>query len=468
MSEFLEYVLWMLQKSLILVLLSGIVASGFLGVIYLIHKRKYKGERKFPWGKALLWMAFLGYWVIVLYATMLHWDGLFAREWNLHLFRAWREAWNNFSTKNWANVLLNIAMFAPLGFLLPLLGKKFRKWYVTIPTGFAASLAIELLQLAMGRGICDVDDLFCNALGAAMGYFVIMAFLSVFNEKGKRLKPVLAYICLTLVPVIGVGSIFVAYHTQEYGNLPEAAAYSANLDHLEWKLDCELSDFSENAPVYRTQTMSKSDCDAFAEALMGQEMDMVSYYQEMAYYNFNFEHTNGIVMVYYHDGSYEFRMFDQPFEVGPEPDRESIEKALETYSIDIPEAAEFSAGEDGSYSFTCDQYIDGDVMVDGTLRVCNEVTDNYTLLDIENHLVWYTHYKDVAVISPEEAYQELKNGNFAYADALKHYANESVTVTSCMLDYEIDTKGFYQPVYIFEILIPETGNTTLAMIPAMK
>ena len=468
MSEFLEYVLYLLQKSLILVLLACIFAGAVLGVTYFIHKRKYKGEKKFPWGKALLWMLFLGYLIIVLYATLLRWDGLFGREWNLHLFRAWREAWNNFSTKNWANVLLNIAMFGPLGFLLPLMRKKFRKWYVTIPVGFATSMVIELLQLAMGRGICDVDDLFCNALGAAMGYFVIMAILSLFNEKGKRIKPVLTYACLTLVPVVAVGSIFIAYHTQEYGNLPEAAAYSANLNHLEWKLDCDLSDSYDNVPVYRTQTLSKEDCDAFAEGLMGKEADMVSYYQEMAYYNFNFDSTNGIVMVYYHDGSYEFRMFNQPFDVGEEPDRESVEKALEPYPIVIPEAAEFTVGEDSWYSFTCDQYIDGAVMIDGALRIHNEVTNDYTQLAIENHLVWYTHYKDVAVISPEEAHQELKDGNFAYADSMKHYAGDSVTVISCTLDYEIDTKGFYQPVYIFEILIPETGNTCEAMIPAMK
>ena len=107
-------------------------------------------------------------------------------------------------------------------------------------------------------------------------------------------------------------------------------------------------------------------------------------------------------------------------------------------------------------------------MVDGTLRVHYEESEDHTRLELDNHLVWYTHYKDVPVISPEEAYQELKDGSFAYADALKHYANKSVTVVSYNLDYEIDTKGFYQPVYIFEILIPETGNTDLAMIPAMK
>jgi hypothetical protein len=51
---------------------------------------------------------------------------------------------------------------------------------------------------------------------------------------------------------------------------------------------------------------------------------------------------------------------------------------------------------------------------------------------------------------------------------LKRHAFDTVSVLSWTLDYEIDTKGFYQPVYIFEIQIPETGNICLATIPAMK
>ena len=121
MSEFLRYVLYELKNSLVLVLLAGVLAAAGLAVAFIVHKKKYKGQRKFPWGKVFLWLMFLGYLLIVIYATMLRWSGFFHREWNFHLFRAWREAWNNYSVKNWANVLLNVAMFGPLGFLLPLI-----------------------------------------------------------------------------------------------------------------------------------------------------------------------------------------------------------------------------------------------------------------------------------------------------------------------------------------------------------
>lgn len=463
MSEFLKYVLWILQNSLVLVLLAGIGVAVILGISYSVHKRKYKGEKKFPWGKVFLWLIFIGYLAVVLYATTFR-PSFGHRAFNLHLFRAWREAWNNFSQHRWLNVLLNIAMFGPLGFLLPLLNNRYRKWYLSIPVSLLASLSIETFQLIFSSGVFDVDDLFCNTLGAVMGYLAIMLVLSMFNGKGKRLKPVIAYVCLLLIPIFAIGSIFVAYHVQEYGNLPNAAGYRVNLDHLKWNLDCELSDTAENVPIYRARTMSKADSDALAEemaALIGQEVDQVSYYQEMAYYYLN----QGIFLVNYHDGSYELGGYDHNITEWDVVDRDVIETALEKYPIAIPDVAEFESEGEGWYSFTCSQHIDGSMMLDGTLRVRYGVED--TIRRIENNLVWYTYYKDAPIISPEAAFEELKSGFFGSAEMLKSDSFDSVTVISCKLAHEIDTKGFYQPVYSFEVLIPDTG-TLVVMIPAMK
>ncbi len=463
MSEFLKYVLWELQGSLALVLLVGIAAAGVLTVAYFIHKKKYKGERKFPWGKVFLWLVFIGYMVVVMCATVLRrLDGY--REWNLHLFRAWREAWNNFSVKNWANVLLNIAMFMPLGFLLPLLGKKFRKWYLTIPAGFGMSLAIELLQLAIGRGICDVDDLFANTLGAVIGFFLIMTVLALFREKGRRLKPFLIYGVLTLAPVLAISSIFAAYQVKEFGNLPMAAAYTNNTHGVEWTLDCALPDGLDKVAVYRAQTMSRDDCDALAEkfaSITGQEVDLVSYYQEMAYYNL----TRANFAVYYYDGSYEFNDSDHNTTDWPAADREAVEKALKAYSISVPESAVFAAEEDGWYSFTCDRHIDGNLMMDGTLR-CRCGGDG-TVRRMKNHLIQYTYYKEVDILSPQEAYDRMKAGTFYDNGFFEYRAPTDVSVLSCTLGYEIDTKGFYQPVYYFEVESADGRYADRIMIPAM-
>ncbi len=471
MPDFLKYVLYELKNSLGLVFLAGILALMVLAVVYFVHKRKYKGEKKFPWATVFLWLVFLGYLVIVIYATMLRWSGFFHREWNLHLFRAWREAWNNFSAKNWANVLLNVAMFGPFGFLLPLLGKRFRKWYVTVPAGFGASLAIELIQLAMGRGICDVDDLFCNTLGAAIGYFIILTVLSVLNEKGKRAKPALVYGSMALALTMAICSVFVVYQVKEYGNLPNAAAYTNNTKGTRWHLDCQLPGGDAQIPVYRTQTRSIAECDAFAEdfrKIVGTEYTTISYYQEAAYYMDQSGDENGthFLFVSYLDPSYEYSFGRGDDPVWCDADRETIEAALSHLPVWIPAYAEFAVEGDGWHTFTVNQYIDGAVMVDGVLR-CRYAADG-TIRKLENNLLSYTYHDTVDILSSQDAFARMRDGKFGDGGFFESKKPADVRVISCELGYEIDTKGFYQPVYYFEVASQDDSYAYRIMIPAMK
>ena len=81
---------------------------------------------------------------------------------------------------------LNAAMFAPFGFLLPVLWRKCRKWKVTVLAGFLLSLTIEVLQMFCFRAT-DVDDLIMNTLGAGFGYFA--AWLFFHNKWGREPAP---------------------------------------------------------------------------------------------------------------------------------------------------------------------------------------------------------------------------------------------------------------------------------------
>ena len=87
--------------------------------------------------------------------------------------------------KIWLNPLLNIAMFLPLGVLLPLAVKRFRRWFWMLTAGVGTSLVIELLQYVLGRGQADVDDLICNVLGAMLGYCFCMLFVSLVRKQWK-------------------------------------------------------------------------------------------------------------------------------------------------------------------------------------------------------------------------------------------------------------------------------------------
>ena len=65
----------------------------------------------------------------------------------------------------------NVALFLPLGFLLPLLAPWFDRWWRTVGAGFALSAAIELSQVAFpGVRRPDVNDVLMNTLGAAIGF----------------------------------------------------------------------------------------------------------------------------------------------------------------------------------------------------------------------------------------------------------------------------------------------------------
>ena len=67
--------------------------------------------------------------------------------------------------------LLNVVMFIPLGFFIPLIWKQLDKLSSSILAGAAFSILIELSQLLSYRGT-DIDDLITNTLGATIGYLI--------------------------------------------------------------------------------------------------------------------------------------------------------------------------------------------------------------------------------------------------------------------------------------------------------
>lgn len=70
------------------------------------------------------------------------------------------------------NLLGNIIMFIPLGFLMPRVFRRLRKLWKTLLLCIGIIVAIELVQLVTLVGTCDVDDLILNVLGIYLGYFL--------------------------------------------------------------------------------------------------------------------------------------------------------------------------------------------------------------------------------------------------------------------------------------------------------
>ena len=81
------------------------------------------------------------------------------------------------SRANLYQVIANVLLFLPLGYLLPQLFRPMRHWYATIPVGLFGSLVIETTQLITHLGCFDVDDLITNTIGAAVGYLIYRIIL---------------------------------------------------------------------------------------------------------------------------------------------------------------------------------------------------------------------------------------------------------------------------------------------------
>lgn len=110
------------------------------------------------------------------------------------------------------NTILNIILFMPLGFLLPIIWEEYRPMKKTVFMGLALSIIIEVLQIFTFR-LTDIDDLITNTLGTILGYYIskILSFkmplIGHIDDKDSYTKSIYAdyepIIILTTVFLIG-------------------------------------------------------------------------------------------------------------------------------------------------------------------------------------------------------------------------------------------------------------------------
>lgn len=456
MNEFVKYIIYEIKNSLLQVLFVIGIAVFALSYLLIRYRHTYGHPYKINWKKVLPISLFVAYLLIVEYATIGRGSDMLGR-YNLHLFRAWKEAWLNYSLTIWLNLLLNILLFVPLGVFAPILWPSLRKGYKMLLLGFGVSLFIETTQLIAGKGLFDVDDLLCNTLGSLIGYCFTMAIFSVVVSKEKRMAACVKYAILALIPIGMIAGIFIRYSLQDYGNIPSRAVFTINAAKIDWSSDCVMPKTEDTAPIYYKKALTKAECNQLALTIgqnIGANFDSIIHYDKEIRY---IDHSGHNLTLFPADGSYTYSLLSFEPCVGGELDRERVEKALKLCGISIPNSAIFQADGAGWYTFTVNQVIEKDCMIDGILRC--RISGDSDIREIRNQLAGYQFHCTTDVISAEAAYQSLKSGRVWVEEEVLQHKTKSAKVLACHLMYKLDTKGFYRPVYEFNVLLGDYTTT---------
>ena len=432
----------MLQRNVVFTLSTTIIICFILFIVYrFVYLKKWAGSKRLLGKQIIVSFLFILYIVAVCALTLLNRGANYEGSVNLALFSSYREAWYNFSLRDWQYIYFNIAMFVPLGFFLPLLSKRFFSIGWTLFVAVLFTGIIEATQYITGVGIFELDDLFNNFVGATIGYGIVMAFL----VKRWSLR-ILSLTPLLLVIGLSIG-MFTYYEQKEFGNLAFVPAVKANTKDANVSTTITFNDEPSLTTVYKAPNLTKKEAQQKAYKLFEKmNIDTSSIeiidYQNEANYRYNGD-PSYFIWLKFLDGAYELTDFSM-FDVEPEDtDEQTLIASLQKMGISIPEAAQFERTDVGRYEWKINQFEAANQLIDGTLTVA--YYQDQTIKSVTNNIVAYEKVKEIKLKSEQQAYQELLDGKFKVYD--KNI--KDMQIQQVQLAYELDSKGFYQPIYVF-------------------
>lgn len=352
--------------------------------------------------------------------------------------------------------MLNLALFLPLGVLLPLLETRFQKVTWVLGTAAVLSLAVELLQFVLRRGSADIDDWFLNVLGAFLGWCLLRFVLGL----KKREKKAVGYLLPPVACALVFCGIALAYQAQPYGMLPMQSVERVEMSGVEVHTDCPLPDVGETAPVYYAAPWTEANCDEYARPLLtalGEDFDAME--AERSEYRVDYTdpvHHSSLQVLFL--GGFRALYQNQSGATEPAPataSREEVLQKLRSLGILLPDQADFST-EAGAYCFTADGVEDG-VLYQG--QVTCTYREDGQILSLSDELAAVPQSGEVSICPPEKAVEQVCDGKFLDTDGRLSAGRsveeggvvrsdiDTLTIQRITLAYLRDTKDYYQPVY---------------------
>lgn len=103
-------------------------------------------------------------------------------EWRFKIFASYMEFFKEENMEILLQIIMNIFMFIPIGFLLPYCFKKFEKNKTVFFTAMLFSSIIECVQGFLRIGMFEVDDILGNVFGAEVGFFLFYLVRKIYQK----------------------------------------------------------------------------------------------------------------------------------------------------------------------------------------------------------------------------------------------------------------------------------------------
>ncbi|MCR5610141.1 MAG: VanZ family protein [Lachnospiraceae bacterium] len=384
-------------------------------------------------------------------------------------FVSYKLAWFEFNKVDWRNIVLNILMFVPFGFILPLAIKKLQEEWKVYLAGFSFSLFIELIQLVTGRGIFECDDLINNLLGTMIGYGLYKIFKAVISKKFS--KGILLYQIPLLVAVLSLSVIFIAYNNKEYGNFVYDNTSKHKMPEIKTGDNVILSSEQSSVNVYKTKIATPNETREYAEELLAiqnkkLDEDRIDLYNDEAFY-WSDDNPTILLDISYIGETVDYTNFDYDFgnkvKYMKNADEGTIREAAKKIGFNIPKQADLDIKQN-DYLFTVKDYIEEDKYYNGTVNC--RITEDGIISSLHYMVIEGDLYKSENIISSEEAFELFKEGIFYYPYVNSNgFLNEkTITVNDIRLSYMTDTKGYIRPIWWIFI----NNDKYRVVIPAMQ
>ena len=105
------------------------------------------------------------------------------------------------------NILGNILLLVPVGFLLPFIFKKVN-WKQILVVAVLSGMIIEGMQVVLHVGIFDIDDVLLNGLGVLLGFWLFLLFQKIMSSAYQRIATIgISTVCVGLVIAVFVLAI---------------------------------------------------------------------------------------------------------------------------------------------------------------------------------------------------------------------------------------------------------------------